>query len=95
MGAAASANIHPGESGMFEPIHGSAPKYAGKNVANPVAAVASVQLLLDFLGEKKAGAAVENAIATNLQSRKIPALTANCGLSTSQIGDLLAAAVRG
>jgi 3-isopropylmalate dehydrogenase len=95
MGAAASGNIHPGKTSMFEPIHGSAPKYAGKNVANPVAAVASVQMLLDFLGEKEASAAVEHAIAGNLQSKKIPALTANCGLSTSQIGDVLAASVRG
>jgi 3-isopropylmalate dehydrogenase len=95
MGAAASGNIHPGKDGMFEPIHGSAPKYAGKNVANPVAAVASAQMLLDFVGETEAAATVENAIAGNLQSRKIPGLTANCGLSTSQIGDLLAAAVRG
>jgi len=95
MGAAASGNIHPGQTSMFEPIHGSAPKYTGKNVANPVAAVASVQMLLDFLGEKDAAAAVEESIAGNLRSKKIPALTANCGLSTSQIGDLLAASVRG
>jgi 3-isopropylmalate dehydrogenase len=95
MGAAASANIHPGGSGMFEPIHGSAPKYAGKNVANPVAAVASIQLLLDFIGEKEAGAAVEAAIAGALREKRIPSLSANCGLSTSGIGDLLAAAVRG
>ncbi len=95
MGAAASANIHPGKAGMFEPIHGSAPKYAGKNVANPVAAVASAQELLAFVGEKEASAAVEQAIAGNLRSRKIPALTANCGLGTDQIGDILAASVRG
>jgi 3-isopropylmalate dehydrogenase len=95
MGAAASANIHPGKEGMFEPIHGSAPKYAGKNVANPVAAVASVQLLLDFVGEKEAAKAVEGAIAQSLASKKIPALTANCGLSTTQIGDLLAGSVKG
>ncbi len=95
MGAAASGNIHPGKDGMFEPIHGSAPKYAGKNVANPVAAVASAQMLLDFVGETEAATTVENAIAENLRSRKIPGLTANCGLSTSQIGDILAAAVRG
>jgi 3-isopropylmalate dehydrogenase len=94
MGAAASANIHPGKAGMFEPIHGSAPKYAGKNVANPVAAVASVQLLLDFVGETKAAEAVERAIAENLRTKRIPGLGANCGLSTSQIGDLLAASVR-
>jgi len=95
MGAAASANIHPGGAGMFEPIHGSAPKYAGKNVANPVAAVASVQLLLDFVGEKDAAKAVEGAIAQALASKKIPALTANCGLSTTQIGDLLAGSIKG
>ncbi len=95
MGAAASANIHPGGAGMFEPIHGSAPKYTGKNVANPVAAVASAQLLLDFVGEPEAAAAVENAIAGNLKSKKIPGLGARCGLSTSEIGDLLAADVRG
>jgi 3-isopropylmalate dehydrogenase len=95
MGAAASANIHPGGAGMFEPIHGSAPKYAGKNVANPVAAVASAQLLLDFIGEKEASRAVEDAIADNLRGKRIPSLSANCGLSTSQIGDLLAAQVRG
>jgi 3-isopropylmalate dehydrogenase len=95
MGAAASANIHPGKAGMFEPIHGSAPKYTGKNVANPVAAVASVQLLLDFVGEKEAAKAVEGVIAEALLSKKIPALTANCGLSTSQIGDLLAGSIKG
>jgi 3-isopropylmalate dehydrogenase len=94
MGAAASANIHPGKCGMFEPIHGSAPKYAGKNTANPVAAVASAQLLLDFVGEKQASQAVEHAIAENLRTRRIPGLGANCGLSTSQIGDLLADAVK-
>jgi 3-isopropylmalate dehydrogenase len=95
MGAAASANIHPGGAGMFEPIHGSAPKYAGKNVANPVAAVASAQLLLDFVGEAEASSAVEEAIAGSLREKRIPSLSAKCGLSTSEIGDLLAAAVRG
>ena len=95
MGVAASANIHPGKDGMFEPIHGSAPKYAGKNVANPVAAVASVQLLLDFLGAEEASQAVEDAIIHALQTKTIPGLGANCGLSTSEIGDLLAASVLG
>lgn len=94
MGAAASANIHPGKDGMFEPIHGSAPKYAGKNVANPVAAVASVQLLLDFVGETEASQAIENVIADSLKTKKIPGLGANIGLSTSEIGDVLADALR-
>jgi hypothetical protein len=51
MGAAASGNIHPGQVSMFEPIHGSAPKYAGKNVSSPVATIAAVQMMLDHVGE--------------------------------------------
>jgi hypothetical protein len=51
MGIAASGNIHPGKTSMFEPIHGSAPKHAGKNVACPLGAVGAVGMMLDFLGE--------------------------------------------
>ncbi len=54
MGVAASGNINPQGVSMFEPIHGSAPKYAGKNVINPLAAIAAVQMMLDYLGEKQA-----------------------------------------
>jgi len=95
IGGAASANIHPGGAGLFEPVHGSAPDLAGRGTANPVAAVASIQLLLDFIGEAEAAAAVEAAVAEALRSRRIPGLGADCGLTTAQIGDLLAAAVRG
>src|SRR5207249_12218525 len=51
LGIAASGNIHPGQVSLFEPIHGSAPKHAGKNVANPIATIMAVQMMLDWLGE--------------------------------------------
>src|SRR2546422_306380 len=50
LGVAASGNIHPGRISLFEPIHGSAPKHAGKNVANPIAAIMAVSMMLDTLG---------------------------------------------
>ena len=53
LGIAASANTHPGRTSMFEPVHGSAPKYAGKNTANPIAAILSMALLLDDLGHSE------------------------------------------
>ena len=94
MGIAASGNIHPGKHGMFEPIHGSAPKYAGKNVANPLGAIAAIGMMLDFLGEKRAADRVEEAIAKLLSSKKIPSLDARSGLSTTEIGDMVVDTVR-
>ena len=95
MGAAASANLHPGRTGMFEPVHGSAPDIAGTGRANPVAAVASIGLMLDVLGQPEAAAAVEAAISDALVSGRLPGLGADTGLTTAAIGDLLAAGVRG
>lgn len=89
MGIAASGNIHPGKHGMFEPIHGSAPKYAGRNIANPLGAIAAAGMLLDFLGERAAAARIENGIAAQLNSGAIPSVDARSGLSTRQIGDML------
>ncbi len=94
MGIAASGNIHPGKNGMFEPIHGSAPKYAGMNVANPLGAIAAVSMMLDFLGEEAAGQAVEQAIAELLTSRDIPSVDAKSGLKTDQIGDMVVSQIR-
>jgi 3-isopropylmalate dehydrogenase len=91
LGIAASGNLHPGKTSMFEPIHGSAPKYAGKNVACPVGAIMAVNMMLDYLGEKTAAARIENAIAHLLVSGKIPSLDARSGLSTTQIGDMVVA----
>jgi 3-isopropylmalate dehydrogenase len=89
MGIAASANIHPGKTSMFEPIHGSAPKYAGKNVACPLGAVSSVSMMLDFLGETSAAARVEGAIARLLGSGAVPSADARSGISTSDMGDMV------
>ncbi|MEM7583624.1 MAG: 3-isopropylmalate dehydrogenase [Acidobacteriota bacterium] len=93
LGLAASANVHPGRTSMFEPVHGSAPKYAGLGTANPVAAVLSAALLLDNIGHTRAAAAIEQAVADSLDTGKT---TRDLGgdLSTSAVGDLLAAAVR-
>lgn len=91
MGIAASGNIHPGQVSMFEPIHGSAPKYRGRNVVSPVAAIAAVGMMLDYLGETRAAAAIENTIAELLRSRRIKSLDAGSGQTTTQIGDLVAA----
>jgi 3-isopropylmalate dehydrogenase len=89
MGIAASGNIHPGQTSMFEPIHGSAPKYAGKNMACPLGAVASVAMMLDFLGEESAGARLDNAIGELLRSGKVPSADARSGISTSAMGDMV------
>ncbi len=62
LGMAASGNLHPGRTSMFEPVHGSAPKYAGKNVANPVGAILSAALMLDYLGRPDEAAAIERAV---------------------------------
>ncbi len=89
LGIAASGNIHPGKHGMFEPIHGSAPKYAGQNVASPVGAIAAAAMMLDFLGEREAAICIENGIARLLLNGAIPSLDARSGLSTSRVGDLI------
>ncbi len=89
MGVAAGGNINPEGVSMFEPIGGSAPKYTGKNVINPLAAVAALQLLLDTLGERKAAASVENAIMY-MTGEKLKGMAAGkMGYSTSEVGDLL------
>lgn len=76
MGVAASANLHPGELGLFEPIHGSFPKAAGQNTANPLATIMAVQMMLDFLGEKEAAGAVERAVAELLRGGRVRSLRA-------------------
>jgi 3-isopropylmalate dehydrogenase len=89
MGVAASGNIHPGRVSLFEPIHGSAPQFAGKNVANPIATIAAVQMMLDYLGESRAAARIEAAIATLLRSKRLPSLGTDSGFSTRQVGDMI------
>jgi 3-isopropylmalate dehydrogenase len=76
LGLAASANLHPGRVSMFEPVHGSAPKYAGSDSANPMAAVLTAGLLLESLGHAAAAGAIEEAIRLALRE----------GITTSDLG---------
>jgi 3-isopropylmalate dehydrogenase len=94
MGIAASGNIHPGKTSMFEPIHGSAPKYAGKNVACPLGAVGAVSMMLDFLGETAAATRVEDAVAELLRSGAVPSADARSGIATSAMGDMVVERIR-
>jgi 3-isopropylmalate dehydrogenase len=92
MGIAAGGNINPQGVSMFEPIGGSAPKYTGKNVINPLAAIGALQMLLENLGEEKAAAAVEAAIKKTCL--KMPSMAAGkMGMTTTQVGDAVAAAI--
>jgi 3-isopropylmalate dehydrogenase len=89
LGVAASGNLHPGRVSLFEPIHGSAPKYAGRNVASPIATIMAVQMMLDTLGEARAAARIEDAVAGLLRSKRIPSLGSDSGISTRAAGDLV------
>ena len=89
LGVAASGNIHPGRVSLFEPIHGSAPKYAGQNVANPIATIMAVSMLLEYVGEPRGAARIEDAVAGLLTSKRLPSLGADSGFSTTKIGDLV------
>ena len=78
---------------MFEPIGGSAPKYTGQGVINPLAAICAGQMLLDFLGESAAAKAIENSVI-KFTREKIKSLAAGkMGYSTSQVGDMVAASL--
>ena len=90
MGIAAGGNINPEGVSMFEPIGGSAPKYTGMNVINPLAAIACGAMMLEHLGEAKAAQAVENAIM-EVTANKLKDLGAGkMGFSTTEVGDLVA-----
>jgi 3-isopropylmalate dehydrogenase len=89
MGIAAGGNINPQGVSMFEPIGGSAPKYTGKNVINPLAAICAGGMLLETLGEIKAAKAIEEA-AIKVSTTKLKSLAAGkMGYSTEEVGDLV------
>jgi 3-isopropylmalate dehydrogenase len=93
LGVAAGGNINPEGASMFEPMGGSAPKYTGQNVINPLAAINAAAMMLDFLGEAQAGAAIENA-SIQIINTKIQSLAAGkMGYGTTQVGDLVAGAL--
>jgi len=93
MGIAASGNIHPGKVSLFEPIHGSAPKHAGKNAASPVAAILATGMMLDYLGEKGAAHAIEHAVIDLLQSGRIKGVSTGAH-PTNEVGDMVVKELR-
>ncbi|MFQ5678792.1 MAG: 3-isopropylmalate dehydrogenase [Gemmatimonadota bacterium] len=95
MGIAASGNIHPGRTSMFEPIHGSAPKHAGRNVACPLGAISAVGMMLDYLDESSAARRVEGAVADLLASGAVPSADARSGISTTAMGDMVVGRLAG
>jgi len=93
MGIAAGGNINPAGVSMFEPIGGSAPKYTGQDIINPLAAIGALQMMLEVLGEDKAADLVDRAIA-HVTGTKLKSMSAGkMGFSTTQVGDLVAEAV--
>jgi 3-isopropylmalate dehydrogenase len=90
MGIAAGGNLNPEGVSMFEPIGGSAPKYTGKNVINPLAAICAGQMMLDYLGEIEAAKAIEEAVK-KVVSQDLKSLSAGrMGYSTTEVGELVA-----
>lgn len=89
MGIAAGGNINPEGVSMFEPIGGSAPKYTGKNVINPLAAIAAGAMLLREVGEDKAADAVERSISTVVTANIKDLAAGKMGYSTTEVGDLV------
>jgi 3-isopropylmalate dehydrogenase len=95
MGIAAGGNINPHGTSMFEPIGGSAPKYTGKNVINPLAAISALQMMLENLGELNSARIVEQAIIKVI-TQDLESLSAGeMGYTTSEVGDLVVKYVKG
>jgi 3-isopropylmalate dehydrogenase len=95
MGIAAGGNINPDKGGvsMFEPIGGSAPKYTGKGVINPLAAICAAGMMLSTLGEEKASNAIEQSVMWATANKLKSLAAGKMGYSTSQVGDLVATKV--
>jgi 3-isopropylmalate dehydrogenase len=94
LGIAAGGNIHPGKTSMFEPIGGSAPKYAGTNKINPVAAVYAAQMMLESLGEDEGAARLLAAIGKVVKNDLKSMDAGKMGYGTREVGDLTARYVR-
>jgi 3-isopropylmalate dehydrogenase len=94
LGMAASGNLHPGRTSLFEPVHGSAPPLAGKNIANPMGAILSAALMLETLGWTAEAATIERAVEAAVHEGQT---TQDIGgrLGTREVGDSIAKAVAG
>jgi isocitrate dehydrogenase (NAD+) len=79
---------------VFEPIHGTAPKYADKNVVNPIAAIMAARMMLDYLGEKTTGSRVEKAIIDLLVEGKVRTYDLGGTSTTSQVAEAISAKLR-
>ena len=92
LGMAASGNIHPGKTSMFEPVHGSAPPFAGKDIANPMGAILTAAMMLDHLGFAAESSRINQAVLAAVRQKKT---TQDIGgtLGTSECGDWIAAKV--
>ncbi|MEW6280666.1 MAG: 3-isopropylmalate dehydrogenase [Candidatus Eremiobacterota bacterium] len=86
LGLAASGNLHPGQVSLFEPIHGSAPRYAGQGKANPLAAILAVAMMLDFLGEKRAALHIEGAVESLFSDGTFVDISTSSGRTTAEYG---------
>ncbi|HCX29622.1 MAG TPA: 3-isopropylmalate dehydrogenase, partial [Blastocatellia bacterium] len=94
LGLAASGNIHPGRVSLFEPVHGSAPPLAGKGKANPVGAILTSAMMLEYLGHKKASEAIGKAVSEAISHDET---TPDLGgvLSTEQVGTAILQRING
>jgi len=90
MGIAAGANINPEGISMFEPIGGSAPKYTGKQIINPIAAISSAQIMLETLGESTASSLIEKGVIKVLRDDLKDVAAGKMGYTTQEVGDLVA-----
>jgi 3-isopropylmalate dehydrogenase len=93
MGIAAGGNINPAGTSMFEPIGGSAPKYTGQNVINPLAAICAGAMMLDHLGESRAAHAIEQAVIQTVREKLKDLAAGKMGYGTREVGDLVAGSV--
>jgi 3-isopropylmalate dehydrogenase len=93
LGMAASANLHPGRTSLFEPVHGSAPPLAGRNIANPMGAILSAALMLETVGWVEEADAIERAVEAAVREDRT---TQDVGgtLGTREVGDYVAGTVR-
>ncbi len=89
LGIAAGGNINPEGTAMFEPIGGSAPKYAGSNKINPLAAISAAQMMLEYLGENEVAGALQNAIKKVVRDDLKSLEAGKMGYSTEEVGDLV------